>query len=289
MNDRERDIGARLMEFRRGIGWSQSEFASLVGITRDQLASIEYGRTPLRYKIAWRIRDALGLSVDWLGGGDSLPNDLSEDVKLPLPEKTLLHENALLTEVFAKVYDLQPEVMGEYSKAGKKKGPRIERADIRKRAVMRLFVIGALDVRLPEVPKDYVTDFAEQTAAFMRQYIKQLPEEPQEIINARYDALLWEKMRAEIARRVIHPKSATDSDLTNITEYGNTKSVKAQWPLLKARLQKATSEKGGKSRLAEFLGVPLVSVSQWLTDSESAREPGAETALRMLYWVERRQ
>lgn len=66
----------------------------------------------------------------------------------------------------------------------------------------------------------------------------------------------------------------------------NTDDVKAQWPLLKKRLQKATEPVGLKSRLAEFLGVKLASVSQWLSDSESQREPGAETTLRMLRWVE---
>lgn len=66
----------------------------------------------------------------------------------------------------------------------------------------------------------------------------------------------------------------------------NSDDVKAQWPLLKKRLQKAAKPPGLKSKLAEFLGVKLASVSQWLSDSESQREPGAETTLLMLKWVE---
>ena len=69
----------------------------------------------------------------------------------------------------------------------------------------------------------------------------------------------------------------------------NTVVVKAQWPLLKSRLQKSTQIAGSKTKLAKFLGVKLASVSQWLTDSESAREPGAETTLRMLRWVEQQE
>jgi len=60
---------------------------------------------------------------------------------------------------------------------------------------------------------------------------------------------------------------------------------------LKARLQKATQATGSKTRLAEFLGVKLSNVSLWLMDDsrKSAREPGAETALRMLRWVEQQE
>jgi transcriptional regulator with XRE-family HTH domain len=64
-----------------------------------------------------------------------------------------------------------------------------------------------------------------------------------------------------------------------------TGDVKKQWPALKQKLQQATAEAGAKSRLAKFLDVDLTRISQWLTASKRAREPGAEYALRMLYWV----
>lgn len=75
--------------------------------------------------------------------------------------------------------------------------------------------------------------------------------------------------------------------LTSIHASVKSEPVKPLWPLLKERLQRATAEPGTKTRLADYLGVKIASVSQWLTDSKtSAREPGAETALRMLKWVE---
>jgi hypothetical protein len=54
------------------------------------------------------------------------------------------------------------------------------------------------------------------------------------------------------------------------------------WPELRAQLVKATEPRGQKSALAEFLGVPLASVSRWLAGPQ---EPGANVALKMLYWV----
>ena len=76
-------------------------------------------------------------------------------------------------------------------------------------------------------------------------------------------------------------------ELTDVNDSVKPSDVKAQWPILKKRLQEATAEPGLKTAMARFLKVKnLASVSQWLTDSDNAREPGAEIALKMLYWLE---
>ena len=72
--------------------------------------------------------------------------------------------------------------------------------------------------------------------------------------------------------------------LTDIHEYVNNVSVKPQMANLLARLQSATKERGKKTELAAYLKVPLASVSQWLSGE---REPGGETTLRLLHWVQR--
>jgi hypothetical protein len=81
-------------------------------------------------------------------------------------------------------------------------------------------------------------------------------------------------------------KQVLKKDLTNVSELVNVGSVKAQGPNLLERLKKATQERGKKSALAKFLGVPLVRVSQWLSGD---REPGGETTLKMLHWVEQQE
>jgi transcriptional regulator with XRE-family HTH domain len=82
-------------------------------------------------------------------------------------------------------------------------------------------------------------------------------------------------------------KHSVKIHLTNPATSGKLGGVKKnQWPELKQKIQQAASEPGVKSALAKFLGVHLTQLSKWLTDSKIAREPGAEYALQMKYWVE---
>jgi transcriptional regulator with XRE-family HTH domain len=53
--EREVEICNRLREFRESLKWSMPDFARELGITRDRLASYEYGRAPLRFDIAARV------------------------------------------------------------------------------------------------------------------------------------------------------------------------------------------------------------------------------------------
>lgn len=66
INERERAICARVRQLRRQIKWPQRAFAEAVGISRDQLANIEYSRVPLRYGIGANICQAFDVSVEWL-------------------------------------------------------------------------------------------------------------------------------------------------------------------------------------------------------------------------------
>jgi transcriptional regulator with XRE-family HTH domain len=53
--------------------------------------------------------------------------------------------------------------------------------------------------------------------------------------------------------------------------------------MLIERLKNVTRVRGKKAELAEFLGVPSVSVSRWLSGDV---EPGGEFTLRLLEWVQ---
>ena len=77
--------------------------------------------------------------------------------------------------------------------------------------------------------------------------------------------------------------------LTDSSSIARTKAdvkIAPQWPELKKRLQKATAAIGSKPALAKVLSVDPTQISQWLSESQSAREPGGDYALRMLKWVE---
>ena len=62
--------------------------------------------------------------------------------------------------------------------------------------------------------------------------------------------------------------------------------VKSQLDNLLAGLNRLTNETGKKTELADYLGAPLASVSRWLSGE---REPGGETTLQMLRWVQEQE
>ena len=106
---------------------------------------------------------------------------------------------------------------------------------------------------------------------------------------SRFD-LDWELGRREHPGQLITTPKKTE--LTDAATYGKLSAVKAQLPSLLDRLNRATSESGKMSELADYLGkvtgksVPLASVSRWLSGK---REPGGEITLMLLHWVERQE
>jgi transcriptional regulator with XRE-family HTH domain len=75
-------------------------------------------------------------------------------------------------------------------------------------------------------------------------------------------------------------------DLTKVVLSDNVKNVKEQLPALLKRLNEATRERGTKTALAKFMGVKLPTISRWLSGE---KEPGGETTLRLLHWVEQQE
>jgi hypothetical protein len=78
--------------------------------------------------------------------------------------------------------------------------------------------------------------------------------------------------------------------LTDTSEFAKLTAdmkIAPQWPPLKKRLQKATEAIGVKPALAKVLNVDPTQISQWLSESKSAREPSGDYALRLEKWVEK--
>jgi len=78
-------------------------------------------------------------------------------------------------------------------------------------------------------------------------------------------------------------------ELTDKATSGSSDGVNGEWLKLKKQIQQATADTGKKTALAKFLRVDLTQLSKWLTDSDSAREPGAGYTLRMQAWVNRQK
>lgn len=103
--------------------------------------------------------------------------------------------------------------------------------------------------------------------------------------TAKAVAFLFEAARKRRKERaVLDPASKSENSSLLTSKVSDTiPDVTKQLPSLLERLRKATRERGKKLVLAKHLGVAPAMVSQWLSED---REPGGETALRMLRWVE---
>jgi transcriptional regulator with XRE-family HTH domain len=83
---REREIGQRARRFRESINWPQSAMAPEIDLTRDRLASVEYGRTPLRYHAAYRLCFIFDVNPAWLADGAGEMKASAGALALPSPD-----------------------------------------------------------------------------------------------------------------------------------------------------------------------------------------------------------
>jgi transcriptional regulator with XRE-family HTH domain len=100
------------------------------------------------------------------------------------------------------------------------------------------------------------------------------------------DAPKFEALAERIRRDLKLPGPKEKWALTDVAVSGKLAPVKSQLKNLLADLNRLTSEPGTKTKLADFLGAPLTSVSRWLSGE---REPGGETTLQMLRWVQEQE
>jgi transcriptional regulator with XRE-family HTH domain len=99
VDQREIDIGRRVQQTREYINWPQPAFAAELDISRDRLASVEYGRTPLRYPVGYRLCVLFSISPEWLANG--VGNMKSDQVLPDIPTPEGLPAKAM----FSRIYD----------------------------------------------------------------------------------------------------------------------------------------------------------------------------------------
>jgi transcriptional regulator with XRE-family HTH domain len=98
--------------------------------------------------------------------------------------------------------------------------------------------------------------------------------------------LFWNDAFMNLQFQIMGREPREKRVLTDVTVTDNVSPVKSTMANLLERLNKATSQRGMKSKLAKVMGVPLPNISQWLSGE---REPGGETTLKLLHWVEQQE
>jgi len=94
------------------------------------------------------------------------------------------------------------------------------------------------------------------------------------------------KIDSNLASILALDEYSPENDLTNKADSLTTGDVQPVLPKLIKRLRRATEARGKKSELADWLGVHRQMVTDWLSGKQ---EPGGETTLRLLHWVEQQE
>jgi transcriptional regulator with XRE-family HTH domain len=282
MTDWERAICARVKTVRKQIRWAQPAFAEHLGITRDQLAAIEYGRTPLRYDIAWRLRTAFGISLLWLDCEDTLEDNFEQD-ELPVPNATGLPRKALLSEVVLRFHSPGSPTL---KAVGPEPETRSEPVDeIARRSFSAYFLKMQIDEWIARLPDDWVAPFRDELFRATNAFLATLPRDPEDVVERRSQDLRWARIRTANARRILVAKNSQRNMLTEVTPERKTTGM-TEMQLLLERLKRALEgmKKGDVAR--RDLHVPLPRLSEWLSGRVM---PSGETALRLLHWVEQQE
>ena len=280
MTELEREICARVKTIRKAIKWPQSSFAQALGITRDQLTNIECGCTPLRFNIASRLIILTGSSPRWIAEGIG-----PQKMRVKIGERLLeeIPRNCLFSEGWEHwlKQPFEATVGGAKTRlASRPEGTTFHDAPITVGEQAPLGFIEAEDVL-----RCLIEDF--------RGVLKSIPPHLLYLFSAQITKAWRDFVRIniiEVCEWEARQRNKQEGRLTETSTRLNVPpGMQSEWTVLKRRLQDATAKPGAKTKLAEFLGVDLTRVSQWLTDSKNAREPGAEYALKMLRWLEQRQ
>jgi transcriptional regulator with XRE-family HTH domain len=271
ISKQDREIAARIKEIRQSCKCTRAYLAHLIGVAPAVITRIELGRVPLKYALAHSIFYSLQINPQWAATGKGAPKGY---VSLPSAADLNVSENELFSEVCSThLSQLFKKTTADSESEITMRNHRGKNAAFWVEAMFR------------DIPDGYVAELQKHLEKSATDYFSKCPkEDPARIFQRR---LWYKQFSKDYEQRVAREKKSHGNDyLTETATTSSISGVKDQWPALKRKLQEATAEPGLKSKLAEFLKVDLTRVSQWLTDAKSAREPGAEYALRMLYWVE---
>lgn len=288
----ERPIGMRVRELRQRMRYEQPELAAALGITRDQLANIEIGRTPLRYAVALKLQATFRAGLEYLAGY----SDVIEwpiDYVWPPPEILQKRPDLLFSEAVKECAALDKT----QEESGLVGGVP---SDIFHRAFFGGGLLSAMEGQLCSIAPDALMDFIGEAINYIGLAESKYPHLPREIADAiRADVTAYKLRKAaekspglggagqyppSVQRQEVpgSPALSGEKELTSESLAVTTLPVQPILPTLLERLRRATATRGRKTELAGWLGVPRQSVNGWLA---GAREPSGETTLRLLAWV----
>ena len=270
--ERERQIGRRLREFRLSTKLSQVAVGQLLGIDANRLSSYEHGRVPIPYAVATAFCREFGVNPAWLASG-AQPMHSYAMISHRLADE--IAERARFSEVFDSVlapsFGKHQEALQQFT-GGDFSGAAVEEFS---------------EAAIPSIGHIRPAEVAQLVAGHVA---TALAKSPPHLYQALYSALCQAIRAYEASHQeaigqfglVARPGRGKVS-LDSVTLNGDSEAVQLTLSALLKRLNRATLPTGKKAELADFLGVPRQRVSEWLSGK---REPGGETTLKLLNWVQ---
>lgn len=231
---------------REGTLLSQAFFARSIGLSRDQLASIETGRVPLQADCGVRLCIEMDLNPLWLAYG----SEFEEWRFVKFPPLGAARRRQLFSELMAEhreEYERTRNGVFAQEEPSVFNSRKSRDLTIEQRAVVAL--LDAWEIRI--VAEDYWA---------LARYLRRAAEEFNLVKGA-----LTQHARAVILSRM------------------KSRDQVSRWDKLRERLIRATEPIGARSALALAMNVSRQAVSEWLRKRD--RAPAAETTLRLLEWV----
>jgi transcriptional regulator with XRE-family HTH domain len=268
---KDREIAARLKEFREMWKCSRPQLAAHIGVEPAVIVRIEAGRVPLKYGVARKIFSYLPINPYWAATGKGLCKGY---VVLPEEKDLNLPPNSIFSDVFFSI--LSPSLQNENKDFQEDMILRFGRGKMLAALVKKAF---------RDVPDAHAGNLQRGLDNFIADFLKKNPENDSRKLLKRQAWYVNAEQFFKFPNAELPPpdpnQNLTEAEIVDIHT-----NVKYELPVLLERAKKVSSASGKKSELAFFLRVPLASVSRWLSGE---REPGGEITLRLLKWVEQQE
>ncbi|TAL06145.1 MAG: XRE family transcriptional regulator [Verrucomicrobia bacterium] len=282
-------IARRVREVREKLRLTREEFASQLAIKTDRIASYEDARVAIRFDIALRLCRQFLVSEKWLATGrENAGNDeliflhkgTRNCMSLELePETRAIPPDTL----FSAAYDSILGKLFEKIAAGHPFYPRVFVTLADKDSLVTNALTAITEDCIRDLPSELKVEYASavvRAAVILNWEMSRVGLNGSRFVEAIRQAT--HRCQVEAIEQSSH-FGLTDSS-SSARSSGEMKS-KPQWPELKKKLQAAVELPGARSALVKFLNVDPTQISQWLSESKSAREPGGEYALQMQAWL----
>ncbi|MBE0545732.1 MAG: helix-turn-helix transcriptional regulator [Verrucomicrobia bacterium] len=291
MSEAEAAIGARVKEFRERIEWPQSVFANEIGVTRNKLASIEYGRTPLRCALALRICKRYHISELWLakGVGSSQPDlGLEKGIEASIPPKMLF------SRAFADMLESRIDAgLLEFLKYNERTGATeviLPPFGVPPAHRHEWFVLKAFKGASESLPANERAEFCDAVLRSISTLLKaRRPEaEDRHVLQGSLDRFNRQQREAALGKGAGQKTFSLDKDILDTPQGGGVTVAGMRlevptWKQLKKSIAHLTSEHGAKAALAKELGVSRQVLNNWLSDAGQGAPP-ADLTLRLFRW-----